>query len=161
MPIRGRNRSEKIHNEAKALMKKGYSNRDAHGVATRIVTGRGPKKGHKMPKRKKGRKKYGEKHMERGLSYANAPQGYYSASGKPKGSYGKPANGYIDQTGMPNASRTRKALMHMSSYYGKGAAGNPGAHYGTSSTNAGTSPNPGSMDPTYKAGKRSKRGKYR
>lgn len=113
-----------------------------------------------MPKHK-GRKRYSEKHMDRGLSYSNAPQGYRSDAGKPMGKYGKPRSGYVDQSGMPNASRTRKALMHMSSYYGKGDAGDPGGRYGTSSTNAGTSPSEGSMDPTYRRGKKGKRGMYR
>lgn len=106
-----------------------------------------------MPKSKY-RKKYGESHMDRGLSYANAPQGYRSDQGKPMGAYGKPRNGYINQSGMPNASRMRKAMDYMSNYYGGmgagGNAGNPGGGY--SSTNAGTSPSPGSMDPTYRAG---------
>ena len=102
-----------------------------------------------MPKKRK--KKYGESHMEAGLSYKGNPQGYYSPGGKPKGRYGKPPNGYINQAGMPNASKTRKALEYMSSHYGgKGATG-------SSSTNAGTSPNVSSMDPTYRKGKK----KYR
>jgi len=109
----------------------------------------------------KGRKRYSEKHMDKGASYAGTHQGYRSDSGKPKGKGGKPRSGYIDQSGMPNASRMKKALSHMSQYYGKGAAGNPGSHYGTSSTNAGTSPSEGAMDSTYKRGKKGKRGKYR
>lgn len=112
-----------------------------------------------MPKGK--RKKYGESHMQAGLSYKGNPQGYYSPAGKPMGKYGKPSNGYIDQSGMPNASKTRKALMHMSSYYGKGSAGNTGGTAGSSSTNAGTSPSEGAMDSTYKRGKKGKRGAYR
>lgn len=111
------------------------------------------------------RKKYGESHMDRGLSYANAPQGYRSDAGKPMGYYGKPPNGYINQSGMPNASRMRRAMDYMSNYYGGqmggGASpvmyggGNPGAenrsgNRGTSSGDAGTSPKTGSMDKTYK-----------
>jgi hypothetical protein len=106
-----------------------------------------------MPRKKYGGD-YSDKHMDRGLSYANAPQGYRSDAGKPMGYYGKPPQGYIDQTGMPNARR-RKALMHMMASYAEGArdmAGNPGGHYGTSSTNAGSSPSEGAMDPTYKKG---------
>ncbi len=71
-----------------------------------------------------------------GASHMN--QGYRSDAGKPKGSYGKPRAGYIDQSGMPNASKS-KAYSYMSDYYGKGGMG-------TSSTNLGTSPSEGSMD---------------
>jgi hypothetical protein len=112
--------------------------------------------GMKKKGRKMARKRYGgESHMDRGLSYANAPQGYFSAAGKPMGSYGKPRAGHINQSGMPNASSMKRAMDYMSTYYGGmmgagGNAGNPGGGY--SSTNAGTSPNPGSMDPTYRKG---------
>ncbi len=77
---------------------------------------------------RKKRKSYGEGHM-------GGPQaGYYDPGGKPKADYGKPPNGYIDQAGMPNARGTRKALEHMSGYYGK----NTGV---MDDTNAGTTPN--------------------
>ena len=161
MPLRSKTVPGKIKEQAGHLMAKSpkFSHREAYGVATRIVTGRGPKKkkGRKMAHQ---RKSYGESHMDRGLSYANAPQGYFSAAGKPMGNYGKPRAGYINQSGMPNASRLRKAMDYMSNYYGGmmgagGNAGNPGGGY--SSTNAGTSPNPNSMDPTM--GKKRRRGK--
>jgi len=113
-----------------------------------------------MPKHagyKKGgkRKSYGESHMDAGMSYKGAPQGYYDPGGKPMGYYDKPPNGYIDQAGMPNARGARKVLEHMSSYYSKASgaraqAGNSGGTYGSSSTNAGTSPNVRSMDSTYR-----------
>lgn len=141
MPLRSKTRKGKIHEEAKHLMAKSpkFSAREAHGVATRIVTGKGPKKGRSMAKRK--RRRYGEKHMDRGVSYANAPQGYYDIGGKPKPNYTHPPNGYIDHQGMPNATRTRKALQHMAKF-----------PRGAGNTNAGTSPKPGAMDPTYKSG---------
>ena len=95
--------------------------------------------------------------MDRGKSYSDTKQGYYDTAGKPMGSYGAPPNGYIDQSGMPNASRTR-ALAHMSSYYsgGGGSMGpeNRSGNRGTSSTNMGTSPDMGSMDSTYKKKKK-------
>lgn len=91
-----------------------------------------------------------EKHMDRGVSYANAPQGYYSAAGKPMGSYGKPPNGYINQQGMPNASRMKKRMDYMVGYYSSGGGSAAGGV--SSSTNAGTSPNPASMDSTYHKG---------
>jgi hypothetical protein len=110
-----------------------------------------------MPKGKR-RKRY-EAHMDRGMSYADTRQGYYDTGGKPMGSYGAPPAGYIDQSGMPNASR-RRALAHMSSYYSGGGgsmgAENRSGNRGTSSTNAGTSPDMGGMDPTYKKGKKKK-----
>ena len=151
MPLRSKTTKGKIHEQAKHLMAKSpkYTTREAHGVATRIVTGRGPKKkgGRKMARR---RKRYGESHMDRGLSYANAPQGYRSDAGKPKTGYGgKPRAGYIDQSGMPNASKS-KAYKYMSDYYS-------GAMGGSSSTNAGTSPSEGSMDETYKRGKKKRK----
>lgn len=100
------------------------------------------------------RKKYGESHMERGLSYAGAPQGYREDMGKPTGHYGAPPNGYINQSGMPNASGMARAMDYMSNYYGSqgsmAQAGNSGGKYGTSSTDAGTSPKTGAMDKTYK-----------
>lgn len=114
---------------------------------------KGSKKGLKMAKHS-----YGESHMDRGASYRDTRQGYRSDAGKPKGSYGKPRAGYIDQSGMPNASKS-KAYGYMSDYYGgsmegaKEQAGNAGT-YGTSSTNAGTSPSEGSMDMTYKKKKK-------
>lgn len=166
MPLRAKTTRGKVSEQAGHLMAKSpkFSRREAYGVATRIVTGRGPKKKGRKKMPRHGRKRYegggySEKHMDRGASYANAPQGYRSDAGKPMGYYGKPPNGYIDQTGMPNAKR-RKALMHMMNQYGGGEgamamAGNPGGHYGTSSTNAGTSPSEGSMDPTYRGGKMS------
>lgn len=98
---------------------------------------KGSKKGLKMAKHS-----YGESHMDRGASYRDTHQGYRSDAGKPKGSYGKPRAGYIDQSGMPNASKS-KAYSYMSDYYGKGGMG-------TSSTNAGSSPSEGAMDSTYK-----------
>ena len=80
--------------------------------------------------------------MDRGLSYANAPQGYRSDAGKPSmGHYGPPRQGHINQSGMPNAS---SMMDYMSNYYGGGGT--------AGSTNAGTSPSPGSMDPTYRKG---------
>lgn len=91
-------------------------------------------KGYGGGKKKSKRKSYGESHMDSGMSYKGVPQGYYDPGGKPMGEYGKARNGYIDQTGMPNASQTRKALEHMSGYYGK----NTGV---MSDTNAGTTPN--------------------
>ncbi len=104
-----------------------------------------------MPKGKR-RKRY-EAHMDRGKSYADTRQGYYDTGGKPMGSYGAPPNGYIDQSGMPNASK-RRALAHMSMYYGGGGAENRSGNRGTSSTNMGTSPDMGSMDPSYKKKKK-------
>ncbi len=121
--------------------------------------------------KKMARKSYGggSSHMDRGLSYANAPQGYRDDSGKPMGKYGHPPNGYINQSGMPNAGAMRRMMDYMSTYYGSpGGAGNVagGVNY---STNSGTSPSPGSMDPTYtvgqatigKAGGGGRRGKKR
>ncbi len=112
-----------------------------------------------MPHGKRKRKSYGygggSSHMDRGLSYANAPQGYRSDAGKPAtGHYGPPRQGHINQSGMPNASSMRRMMDYMSGYYGNGGngGGNPGYHSGTSSTNTGTSPNPGSMDRTYRKG---------
>lgn len=98
-------------------------------------------------KRKMKTKRYGESHMDRGLSYGNAPQGYNPNAGNPMGDYGKPPNGYVNHAGMPNASRAKRVLEYMSSYYG----GNVGVN---DSTNAGTSPNPRAMDSTYKGGKK-------
>jgi len=161
MPLRAKTTKGKIHEQAKHLMRNPkFSAREAHGVATGIVTGQKPKKkGRKMPHGKKTRKRYGyggSSHMDRGLSYANAPQGYRSDEGKPMGDYGKPYNGYVDHSGMPNAGRMRRMMEYMSGYYGGGnggnGAGNPGYHSETSSTNYNTSPNPGSMDSTYKTG---------
>ena len=118
------------------------------------------------PKRKKGRRKkkkgnphmakkrkrydgnYGGGHMDRGVSYYNAPQGYRSDAGKPMGMYGRPPQGYIDQTGMPNAGQSMrliKALNYMRNYYGGGGG------FG-GSTNIGTSPNEADMDRTYRRG---------
>jgi len=94
---------------------------------------------HKGYSSRSKRKSYGESHMDSGMSYKGVPQGYRDDSGKGMGDYGKPRNGYIDQTGMPNATRVRKALEHMSGYYK-----NTGV---MSDTNAGTSPNPNSMNP--------------
>jgi hypothetical protein len=154
MPLRAKTTKGKIHEEAAHLMAKSpkYSAREAHGVATKIVTGRGPKKkGRKM------RKRYGEGHMDRGVSYANAPQGYRDDSGKPKANYGQPPNGYINQSGMPNASRMRRVMDYMSTYYGTGMAGGV-----STSTNAGTAPSPAMMDNTYHPGQAtipSKKGK--
>lgn len=155
MPLRAKTTKGKIKEEAEHLKAKSskYSNREAFGIATRIVTGRGPKK----HKRKKGRKKmarkrkrYGDSHMDRGTSFADTHQGYYSPGGKPKPKYTEPPNGYIDQGGMPNASSRKKALQHMSAYYG-------GAMKGSSSTNAGTSPKVGDMDSTMRRRGRRKR----
>lgn len=145
MPLRAKTTKGKIEEQAGHLMAKSpkFSHREAYGVATKIVTGRGPKKkGKKMTHK---RKSYGESHMDRGLSYANAPQGYRNDAGKPMGEYGKPPSGYINQSGMPNATRMGRALDYMSNYYG-GAMGASGGVYGSSSTNAGTSPNPNAMD---------------
>lgn len=89
---------------------------------------------HKGYSKKKKRKSYGESHMDSGMSYKGVPQGYRDDGGKPMGPYSKTINGYIDQTGMPNARMARKALEHMSGYYGK----NTGV---MSDTNAGTTPN--------------------
>jgi len=94
-----------------------------------------------MPKGK--RKTYGEQHMEAGLSYKGAPQGYYDPGGKPAAAAGGVVNGYIDQTGMPNSAMARKALEHMSGYYGK----NTGV---MSDTNAGTKPRVNDMDSSYR-----------
>lgn len=92
-----------------------------------------------------------ESHMDAGVSYAGAPQGYYSDAGKPMGSYGKPRNGYIDQQGMPNAGKMKKNMEYMASYYSGG--GGDGVAGGVSnSTNAGTSPSESSMDSTYSKG---------
>lgn len=99
-------------------------------------------KGYGSGKKSK-RKTYGESHMDAGMSYKGAPQGYRDDSGKPMGEYGKPINGYIDQAGMPNAAMARKALEHMSGYYGKNTKV-------MSDTNAGTSPRVNSMDSTYR-----------
>ncbi len=123
---------------------------------------KGSKKGLKMAHKNRS---YGESHMDRGASYSDTRQGYRSDAGKPKGSYGKPRAGYIDQSGMPNASKS-KAYGYMSDYYGgEGAreqAGNSGGTYGTSSTNAGTSPNEYSMDKSYKKmGKKKKKNQAR
>jgi hypothetical protein len=114
--------------------------------------------GHGMKGSKKGLKmanhKYGESHMDRGASYRDTHQGYRSDAGKPKGTYGKPRAGYIDQSGMPNASKS-KAYSYMSQAEGaREQAGNSGGKYGTSSTNIGTSPNEGSMDSTAKKKKK-------
>ena len=92
---------------------------------------------------RKKRKSYGESHMDAGMSYKGAPQGYRDDSGKPMAEYGGVVNGYIDQAGMPNAHMARKALEHMSGYYGKNTKV-------MSDTNAGTSPNVKSMDLTYR-----------
>lgn len=45
--MKGKKRKKKVKHEAEKLMKKGYSSRDAYGVATHIVTGKGPKKKRK------------------------------------------------------------------------------------------------------------------
>ena len=93
---------------------------------------------------RKKRKSYGESHMDAGMSYKGAPQGYREGdAGKPMAEYGKPRNGYIDQAGMPNATRVRKALEHMSGYYGKNTKV-------MADTNAGTKPRVNSMDSTYR-----------
>ena len=80
---------------------------------------------------------HGSSHMDRGLSYANAPQGYRSDEGPPKG-YGPSPNGHIERGAM------KKSMDYLSSAYANVGVSN--------STNAGTSPNVSSMDPTYKAG---------
>lgn len=80
---------------------------------------------------------HGSSHMDSGLSYAGVPQGYRSDD--KMASYGKPPNGYISHDGM------KKAMDYMSGSYGSNVSV-------SSSTNAGTSPNVSSMDPTYKAG---------
>lgn len=96
-----------------------------------------------------------EKHMDAGVSYAGAPQGYYSDAGKPMGSYGKPDNGYVSHA---DAGRMKKRMDYMASYYSsadKGGGGSPAAQVAggvNNSTNAGTSPSPSSMDSTYSAG---------
>lgn len=93
------------------------------------------------------RKKYGgggTGHMDSGLSYSGAPQGYRSDAGKPKGSYGSPPNGYINQSGMPNGSAMKRMMDYMSSYYGNTGVAN--------STDMNTSPSPSSMDTSYKPG---------
>jgi len=103
------------------------------------------------------RKRYGgrpEMHMDRGVSYKDTHQGYYSDAGKPSGSYGKPPNTYLDQQGMPNA-RKKKNMDYMQGYYSQGS-GPPGGEkiYGgvSTSTNAGSSPNEASGDSTYTPG---------
>lgn len=107
-----------------------------------------------MPKGKR-RKRY-EQHMDRGKSYSDTRQGY-SGGSAPMPSYGPPPAGYIDHGGMPNPSK-RRALEHMSTYYsgGPGSMGseNRSGNRGASSTNAGTSPDMGSMDPSYKKKKK-------
>jgi len=95
------------------------------------------------------RKKYGGGggmgHMDSGLSYSGAPQGYRSDAGKPKkGHYGNPPAGYINQSGMPNGSAMARMMDYMSNYYS-----NTGV---TNSTNMNTSPSPSSMDSSYKPG---------
>ncbi len=96
--------------------------------------------------KKMARKSYGggSSHMDRGLSYANAPQGYRDDSGKPMAKYGSPPNGYINQSGMPNAGALRRMMDYMSNYYSNTGVNN--------STNMDTSPNVRSMDPTSKKG---------
>ncbi len=163
MPLRAKTTKGKIHEQAGHLMAKSpkYSAREAYGVATGIVTGQKPrKKGQKQMPHKRKRYGYGggSSHMDRGMSYANAPQGYRSDEGKPMGYYGKPPQGYIDQSGMPNAGKVKKVMDYMSNYYstqgvkyaGYDMGENRAGNVGTSSVNAGTDPNVSSMDPTYK-----------
>ncbi len=96
--------------------------------------------------------------MDRGMSYANAPQGYRSDEGKPMGYYGKPPNGYVDHAGMPNAGQMKRGMDYLSMYYNTksvkytngGLGENRSGNKGSSSVDAGTSPNPASMDSTYK-----------